>query len=58
MTALAGLTVNGVAEVLDVDGAETLAEALRRELRLFSVREACGIGVSHVAPPSGDARSA
>ena len=39
------LTVNGIVEVLDVDGAETLAEALRRELRLFSVREACSIGV-------------
>ncbi len=45
MTAPVGLTVNGVAEVLVVEGAETLAEALRRELRLFSVREACGIGV-------------
>lgn len=45
MTAPIGLTVNGVAEVLDVEGAETLAEALRRVLRLFSVREACAIGV-------------
>ena len=39
------LTVNGQVEVLLVEGAETLAEALRRELRLFGVREACGIGV-------------
>jgi aerobic-type carbon monoxide dehydrogenase small subunit (CoxS/CutS family) len=39
------LSVNGVVEVLTVDGVETVAEALRRELRLFSVREACEIGV-------------
>jgi len=39
------LTVNGVEETLDVEANESLAEALRRELRLFSVREACGIGV-------------
>ena len=45
MTAPIELTVNGVAEVLDVEGAETLAEALRREFRLFSVRETCAIGV-------------
>ena len=45
MTTSVQLTVNGIVEVLDVDGAETLAEALRRELRLFSVREACSIGV-------------
>jgi aerobic-type carbon monoxide dehydrogenase small subunit (CoxS/CutS family) len=45
MTATVELTVNGVPEVIEVAGAETLAAALRRELRLFSVREACGVGV-------------
>jgi aerobic-type carbon monoxide dehydrogenase small subunit (CoxS/CutS family) len=39
------VTVNGQAEVLSVEPGETLLEALRRELRLTSVREACGIGV-------------
>jgi aerobic-type carbon monoxide dehydrogenase small subunit (CoxS/CutS family) len=39
------LTVNGRAEVIDTDGSETLLEALRRDLLLTSVREACGIGV-------------
>jgi aerobic-type carbon monoxide dehydrogenase small subunit (CoxS/CutS family) len=39
------LTVNGREEVLGVTDDETLLEALRRELRLTSVREACGIGV-------------
>ncbi len=45
MTVLVRLTVNGTAEEIEVEGGETLAEALRRELRLFSVREACGLGV-------------
>jgi carbon-monoxide dehydrogenase small subunit len=45
MTVRIRVTVNGTVEELEVDGAETVAEALRRELRLFSVREACGIGV-------------
>lgn len=39
------LTINGTLEELEVDGGESLAEALRREARLFSVREACTIGV-------------
>jgi len=39
------LTVNGRPETLRVDGAETLAATLRRELQLFGVREACGIGI-------------
>jgi aerobic-type carbon monoxide dehydrogenase small subunit (CoxS/CutS family) len=39
------LTVNGLEETIEVEPNESLAEALRRELRLFSVREACGIGV-------------
>jgi aerobic-type carbon monoxide dehydrogenase small subunit (CoxS/CutS family) len=39
------LTVNGRPEVLEVDPTETLAQALRRELRLFGLREACTIGV-------------
>ena len=45
MTATIRLTVNGAIAEIVVDGGETLAEALRRELRLFSVREACGLGV-------------
>ncbi|HYH91735.1 MAG TPA: (2Fe-2S)-binding protein [Candidatus Saccharimonadales bacterium] len=45
MTRLVALTVNGRQEELEVDPIETLAEALRRELRLFGVREVCGIGV-------------
>jgi aerobic-type carbon monoxide dehydrogenase small subunit (CoxS/CutS family) len=39
------LTVNGVAETLQVEGAESLAEALRRELLLYSVREVCSLGI-------------
>ena len=45
MTELVRLTVNGELEDLRVEGAETLAEALRGQTRLFGVREACGIGV-------------
>jgi aerobic-type carbon monoxide dehydrogenase small subunit (CoxS/CutS family) len=45
MTDRIGLTVDGRAEVLRVDGAESLVEVLRRELAATSVREACGIGV-------------
>jgi aerobic-type carbon monoxide dehydrogenase small subunit (CoxS/CutS family) len=39
------LTVNGRAEVIEALDDETLLEALRRELLLTSVREACGIGM-------------
>jgi aerobic-type carbon monoxide dehydrogenase small subunit (CoxS/CutS family) len=45
MSMRVSLTVNGRAEILDVEPEETLLEALRRELRLTSVREACGIGM-------------
>jgi aerobic-type carbon monoxide dehydrogenase small subunit (CoxS/CutS family) len=45
MSETVSLTVNGRAEVLETSGAETLLEALRRELLLTSVREACGIGM-------------
>lgn len=45
MSATISLTVNGRPETLSVEGAESLAAALRRELQLFGVREACGIGV-------------
>ena len=45
MSDVVRLTVNGATEEIRVDGPETLADALRRELRLFGVREACGIGV-------------
>ncbi len=39
------LRINGRTERLRVEGTESLAEALRRDHRLFSVREVCGIGV-------------
>lgn len=45
MTNAVSLRVNGRPEVLRVEGTETLAMALRRELQLYGVREACGIGV-------------
>ena len=45
MTETISLTVNGRPEVVAFEGAESLAAALRRELQLFGVREACGIGV-------------
>jgi len=45
MTTTLSLTVNGRAEAIEVEGDETLLDALRRELLLTSVREACGIGV-------------
>jgi aerobic-type carbon monoxide dehydrogenase small subunit (CoxS/CutS family) len=45
MSSSISLTVNGRAEVLRFEPTETLLEALRRELLLTSVREACGIGV-------------
>ena len=45
MTTTLSLTVNGRAEAIEVEGDETLLDALRRELLLISVREACGIGV-------------
>jgi aerobic-type carbon monoxide dehydrogenase small subunit (CoxS/CutS family) len=39
------LTVNGREEVIRANGSETLLDALRRDLQLFGVREACGIGI-------------
>jgi aerobic-type carbon monoxide dehydrogenase small subunit (CoxS/CutS family) len=45
MTDTIELTVNGRLESLRVEGHETLLEALRRQLQLFGVREACGLGV-------------
>ncbi|HET9457218.1 MAG TPA: (2Fe-2S)-binding protein [Candidatus Limnocylindrales bacterium] len=45
MSATVTLTVNGQDEVLRTEPDETLLDALRRDLRLTSVREACGIGV-------------
>lgn len=38
------LTVNGQAETLAVDDADTLLEVLRDRLKLWSVRESCGVG--------------
>jgi aerobic-type carbon monoxide dehydrogenase small subunit (CoxS/CutS family) len=45
MSTTVRLTVNGRDEVIDALDGETLLEALRRELLLTSVREACGIGM-------------
>jgi len=45
MSATVHLIVNGRAEVLQAEPTDTLLEALRRDLWLKSVREACGIGV-------------
>jgi aerobic-type carbon monoxide dehydrogenase small subunit (CoxS/CutS family) len=39
------LSVNGVARALDVPPDRTLLRALREELGLTSVREACGVGM-------------
>ena len=38
------LTVNGRSEVLTVEDADTLLEVLRDRLKLWSVRESCGVG--------------
>ena len=45
MSTTVQLNVNGRAEVLRTEPTDTLLDALRRELRLTSVREACEIGV-------------
>ncbi len=45
MTQRVTLTVNGRAEVVEARASDRLLDVLRRELRLFSVREACGIGI-------------
>lgn len=37
-------TVNGRSEVLTVEDADTLLEVLRDRLKLWSVRESCGVG--------------
>jgi aerobic-type carbon monoxide dehydrogenase small subunit (CoxS/CutS family) len=39
------LTVNGEAVHLQVDPRRTLLEVLREELKLFGVRESCGVGM-------------
>jgi carbon-monoxide dehydrogenase small subunit len=38
------LKINGRAETMTVDDADTLAEVLRDRCKLWSVREACGVG--------------
>jgi aerobic-type carbon monoxide dehydrogenase small subunit (CoxS/CutS family) len=45
MSTTINLRVNGRDEVVEVHGSESLLEALRRELLLTSVREACGVGM-------------
>lgn len=39
------VTVNGIAQALDVPPDRMLLRALREELGLVSVREACGVGM-------------
>ena len=38
------LKINGQQESLEIDDADTLVEVLRERLRLWSVREGCGVG--------------
>jgi aerobic-type carbon monoxide dehydrogenase small subunit (CoxS/CutS family) len=38
------LQINGNAETLTIDDADTLLEVLRDRLKLWSVRESCGVG--------------
>jgi len=38
------LTVNGQVQTLAIDDADTLLEVLRERLKLWSVRESCGVG--------------
>lgn len=45
MTELLRLTVNGLPRTLTAAADDTLLDVLRGQLKLFSVREACGIGV-------------
>ena len=45
MKKLVRLRVNGVEQEVAVAAHHTLLEVLRRELKLFSVREGCGIGM-------------
>jgi aerobic-type carbon monoxide dehydrogenase small subunit (CoxS/CutS family) len=45
MTNRISLTVNGRTEVLEARATDRLLDLLRRDLRLLSVREACGIGI-------------
>ncbi len=45
MSTTVQVTVNGRDELLRAEPTDTLVEALRRDLQLMSVREACGIGV-------------
>jgi aerobic-type carbon monoxide dehydrogenase small subunit (CoxS/CutS family) len=38
------LTINGTAQALTIDDADTLLEVLRDQCKLWSVRESCGVG--------------
>jgi aerobic-type carbon monoxide dehydrogenase small subunit (CoxS/CutS family) len=38
------LTINGTAQALTIDDADTLLEVLRDQRKLWSVRESCGVG--------------
>ena len=45
MRQIVNLRVNGVDQEVRVEPHHTLLEVLRKELKLFGVREGCGIGV-------------
>ena len=44
MTREITLTINGCKETIEIQDADTLLEVLRDRFRLWSVREACGVG--------------
>src|SRR5207249_2380201 len=45
MKTIVRLQVNGFAQEVAIDARHTLLDVLRREFKLFSVREGCGIGM-------------
>lgn len=45
MTELLQLTINGRVQAAAIEGTDTLLDVLRRQWKLFSVREACGLGI-------------
>lgn len=56
MTELLELTVNGRTQALAAETDQTLLDVLRNHFKLFSVREACGLGVCGSCTVSIDGR--
>ncbi|MEA2623128.1 MAG: aerobic carbon-monoxide dehydrogenase small subunit [Chloroflexota bacterium] len=56
MTELLQLTVNGRSQALAAESDQTLLDVLRNHFKLFSVREACGLGVCGSCTVSLDGR--